>query len=94
MYTCNPLFLSGELIQLFCPLEKKIYKEGSLPISFIYSLRHSCLMNLFFAKLIPFQFTEASVKHHSYYSMKNCTSADDLRMRLLTIVDDYQVLNL
>ena len=34
-------------------------------------------------------FQEASVKRHFYYSMKNCTSPDDLR-RLLTIVDHYQ----
>ena len=36
-------------------------------------------------------FLEASVKRHFYYSMKNCTSPDDLRRRLLTIVDHYQV---
>ena len=36
-------------------------------------------------------FLEASVKRHFYYSMKNCTSPDDVRRRLLTIVDHYQV---
>ncbi|KAJ7386060.1 Orexin receptor type 2 [Desmophyllum pertusum] len=33
---------------------------------------------------------EASVKCHFYYSMKNCTSPDNLRRRLLTILDHYQ----
>jgi len=42
MYTCNPFFLSGKLIQLYCLLEKKLYKASSMPMSFIYSLRHSC----------------------------------------------------
>ena len=66
-----------------------------MPISFIILLAQLVCssINLFFAKLIPFQFAEASVKRHLYYSMKNCSSADDLR-RLLTIVDHYQVLNL
>jgi len=35
-------------------------------------------------------FLEASVKRH-FYSMKNCTSPDDLRRRLPTVVDHYQV---
>ena len=42
MYTCNPLLLSGKLIQLYCLLGKKLYKAGSTPMSFIYSLGHSC----------------------------------------------------
>ena len=42
MYTCNPLLLSGKLIQLYCLLEKKLYKAGSTPMSVIYSLGHSC----------------------------------------------------
>ncbi|KAJ7308512.1 Orexin receptor type 2 [Desmophyllum pertusum] len=33
---------------------------------------------------------QASVKRHFYYSMKNCTSPDNLRRRLLTILDHYQ----
>ena len=31
-------------------------------------------------------FLEASVKRHFYYSMKNCTSPDDVRRSLLTMV--------
>ena len=31
------------------------------------------------------------MKRHFYYSMKNCTSPDDLRRRRLTIIDHYQV---
>lgn len=38
MYTCNPLFLSGKLIQLYCLLEKKLYQAGTMPISFIVLL--------------------------------------------------------
>ena len=44
-----------------------------------------------FEKLCGYFFTEASVKRHFYYSMKNCNSPDDLRRRLLTVVDHYQV---
>ena len=33
---------------------------------------------------------EASVKRHFYFAMKNCTTTDDLRRRLLTVVDHYQ----
>jgi len=33
---------------------------------------------------------EASVKRHFYFATKNCTTPDDLRRRLLTVVDHYQ----
>ncbi|XP_068761142.1 uncharacterized protein [Montipora capricornis] len=33
---------------------------------------------------------QASVKRHFYFSMKNCTSPDDLKKRLLTVLDHYQ----
>ncbi|KAJ7339667.1 hypothetical protein OS493_006075 [Desmophyllum pertusum] len=35
---------------------------------------------------------QASVKRHFYYSMKNCTSPDNLRRRLLTILDHYRAI--
>ena len=31
------------------------------------------------------------MKRHFYFSMKNCTSPDDLKKRLLTVLDHYQV---
>ena len=41
MYTCNPLFLSGKLIQLYCLLEKKIILGRYYANQFHCSFRHS-----------------------------------------------------
>ena len=81
------------------PVREKIIRQVLCQrISFILlgtvALQHYKLIFGQINYLIPFPFAEASVKRHFYYSMKNCTSADDLTRRLPTIVDDYQVLNL